>query len=308
MSKKILVILGGVSKERKVSLETGRSCIKALKKIGYRVKKFDPKFSSLNDIKKHKADVIFNALHGKNGEDGQIQSFFEYLGIPYTHSGVLSSMIAMNKFLSKQLFIKHRIRTPNYFFLSERDYSDANLKSKIKKNKLKFPVVIKPNDEGSSVGVKICKTLSSLKNHFNKLKKKYENLIFETFIPGKEIQVALMGGRSIGAIELRPRREFYDYDAKYKKSAKTLHIMPAEIPKNKYKEVLKISEKINKILKCKGIVRCDFRFYKNQFYALEANTQPGMTSLSLVPEIAKYSKISFVKLVKWMVNDSSLNR
>ena len=308
MSKKILVILGGTSKEREVSLETGKSCIKALKKIGYCVKKFDPKFSSLNDIKKHKADVIFNALHGKNGEDGQIQSFFEYLGIPYTHSGVLSSMIAMNKFLSKQLFIKHRIRTPNYFFLSERDYSDVNLKSKIKKNKLKFPVVIKPNDEGSSVGVKICKTLSSLKNHFNKLKKKYKNLIFETFIPGKEIQVALMGGRSIGAIELRPRREFYDYEAKYKKSAKTLHVMPAEIPKNKYKEVLKISEKINKILKCKGIVRCDFRFYKNQFYALEANTQPGMTSLSLVPEIAKYSKISFLKLVKWMVNDSSLNR
>ena len=308
MSKKILVILGGSSKEREVSLETGKSCIKVLKKIGYRVKKFDPKFSSLNDIKKHKVDVIFNALHGKNGEDGQIQSFFEYLGIPYTHSGVLSSMIAMNKFLSKQLFIKHRIRTPNYFFLSERDYSDANLKSKIKKNKLKFPVVIKPNDEGSSVGVKICKTLSSLKNHFNKLKKKYKNLIFETFIPGKEIQVALMGGRSIGAIELRPRREFYDYDAKYKKSAKTLHVMPAEISKNKYKEVLKISEKINKILKCKGIVRCDFRFYKNRFYALEANTQPGMTSLSLVPEIAKYSKISFVKLVKWMVNDSSLNR
>ena len=308
MSKKILVILGGSSKEREVSLETGKSCIKALKKIGYYVKKFDPKFSSLNDIKKHKVDVIFNALHGKKGEDGQIQSFFEYLGIPYTHSGVLSSMIAMNKFLSKQLFIKHRIRTPNYFFLSERDYSDANLKSKIKKNKLKFPVVIKPNDEGSSVGVKICKTLSSLKNHFNKLKKKYKNLIFETFIPGQEIQVALMGGRSIGAIELRPRREFYDYDAKYNKSAKTLHIMPAEISKNKYKEVLKISEKINKILKCKGIVRCDFRFYKNQFYALEANTQPGMTSLSLVPEIAKYSKISFVKLVKWMVNDSSLNR
>ena len=116
MSKKILVILGGSSKEREVSLETGKSCIKALKKIGYRVKKFDPKFSSLNDIKKHKADVIFNALHGKNGEDGQIQSFFEYLRIPYTHSGVLPSMIAMNKFLSKQLFIKHRIRTPNYFF------------------------------------------------------------------------------------------------------------------------------------------------------------------------------------------------
>jgi len=291
-----------------VSLESGRSCIQALKKLGYRVLKFDPKFLSLNSIKKNNPDVIFNALHGKDGEDGRIQSFFEYFRIPYTHSGVLPSMIAMNKYFSKQLFIKNNIKTPNYFFLNFKDYSNVNLQKKIKQNKLKFPIVVKPNDEGSSIGVSICKNLSLLKKEFKNLKKNYSNLIFETYIPGQEIQVAVMGGKSIGAIELRPKRKFYDYQAKYKKSAKTLHIMPAPISKKKYREVLKISEKANKILKCRGIARCDFRFYKNKFFLLELNTQPGMTSLSLVPEIAKHSNISFVQLVKWMINDSGINR
>ena len=309
MSKKrILVVLGGCSREREVSLDTGKSCIKALKKSGYEILKFDPKFSSITEIKKNYADVIFNALHGKEGEDGKIQSFFEYIGIPYTHSGVLPSMIAMNKYFSKQIFIKNKIRTPNYFFLNKDDFSGLNLKEKIKISKMKFPIVIKPNDEGSSIGVKICKTYSSLKDAFNVLKKNYDNLIFETFIPGKEIQVAVIGGKAIGAIELRPRREFYDYAAKYKKSSKTLHIMPAEISRKKYNEVLKIAHKANKALKCRGVARCDFRFYKNKFFLLELNTQPGMTNLSLVPEIARYYKISFTKLVKWMVDDASLNR
>ncbi len=306
--KRVLVILGGESKEREISLESAKSCILALKKIGHRVLKFDPKFLSLTKINQNNPDLIFNALHGKGGEDGKVQSFFEYFGIPYTHSGVLSSMIAMNKHFSKQLFKKNKVKTPNYFFLNRKNYHNINLDQKIRKNKLTFPIVIKPNDEGSSIGVKICKNLNLLIKEFKKAKKNYSNLIFETYIPGQEIQVAVMGGKSIGAIELRPKRKFYDYKAKYKKSAKTLHIMPAPISKKKYKEVLKISEKANKILKCKGITRCDFRFYKNKFYLLEVNTQPGMTNLSLVPEIAKYSNISFVQLVKWMVNDSSVNR
>ena len=306
--KRVLVVLGGTSREREVSLESGKSCILALKKIGHSVLKFDPKFLSLDKIKKNNPDVIFNALHGKGGEDGKVQSFFEYFRIPYTHSGVLSSMIAMNKHFSKQLFTKNKVRTPNYFFLNRKDYPNINLHQKIRKNKLAFPIVVKPNDEGSSIGVKICKNFSLLRKEFKKAKKNYSNLIFETYIPGQEIQVAVMGGKSIGAIELRPKRKFYDYKAKYKKSAKTLHIMPAAVSKKKYKEVLKISEKANKILGCKGITRCDFRFYKNKFFLLEVNTQPGMTSLSLVPEIAKYSNISFVQLVKWMVNDSGINR
>ena len=168
--------------------------------------------------------------------------------------------------------------------------------------------MIKPNNEGSSIGVKICKNLKILKKEFGVLRKKYKNLIIETYIPGQEIQVALMGGRSIGAIELRPKRKFYDYKAKYRKSSKTAHIMPAKIPTKKYKEVLKISEKASKALGCRGIARCDFRFHKGTFFILELNTQPGMTDLSLVPEIAKFVNISFVKLVKWMINDASTNR
>ena len=308
IKKKIIVIQGGTSKEREISLKTAESCIKAIKKIGYKVIKFDPKFSSIFEINNLDSNIIFNALHGKNGEDGKIQSFFEYFGKKYTHSGVQSSMIAMNKDLSKQLFINNNIKTPNYFCIHKKINENINLKKIIKKNKICFPVVIKPNDEGSSIGVKICKNIKILKKEFNILKKLYENLMIETYIPGQEIQVALMGGKAIGAIELRPKRKFYDYNAKYRMSSKTLHIMPAEISKKKYKEVLKISEKANKVLGCKGITRCDFRFHKGTFFILELNTQPGMTDLSLVPEIAKFARIPFVKLVKWMINDASLNR
>ena len=233
--KRILVVLGGTSREREVSLDSGKACIKALKKLGHKVSKFDPKFFPVSKINANKVDVIFNALHGKEGEDGKIQSFFEHFRIPYTHSGVLSSMIAMNKYFSKQLFIKNKIKTPNYFILSKKDYLKVNLNDKIKKNKLNFPIVIKPNDEGSSIGVTICKNLNILKKAFKKSLKNYDDLIFETYIPGKEIQAAVWGGKSIGAIELRPKRKFYDYKAKYKKSAKTLHVMPAGLNKKKYR-------------------------------------------------------------------------
>ena len=306
--KKILVVQGGTSKEREISLKSAKSCIKAIKQNGYKVIKFDPKFSSILKIKNINPDIIFNALHGKNGEDGKIQSFFEYFQKPYTHSGVIPSMLAMNKYLSKKLFIQNKIKTPKYFFIDEKSKFSLSLFKKIKASNIKFPVVIKPNDEGSSIGVKICKNLKILKREFSILKTKYKSLIVETYIPGQEIQVAIMSGKAIGAIELRPKRKFYDYEAKYKKSSKTLHIMPADIPKKKYKEVLKISEKANKVLGCKGIVRSDFRFYKGKFYLLELNTQPGMTDLSLVPEIAKFLKIPFKKLIKWMIQDASTNR
>ena len=306
--KRILVIHGGDSREREISLKSSKSCIKALKKIGYKVFKLDPKYSSLLEIKKINPDVIFNALHGKNGEDGNVQCYFEFFQKSYTHSGVLSSMIAMNKHFSKKLFIDKKIATPKYFYLNKNDCKNVDFKKNLKIKKMNFPIVIKPNDEGSSIGVRICKNLSILKKAFEKIKKKHDNLILEQYIPGQEIQVAIMGGKPLGAIELRPKRKFYDYEAKYKKSAKTEHIMPAEISKKKYKEVLNISRKANKVLGCKGIVRCDFRYYKNKFYLLELNTQPGMTDLSLVPEIARFYKISFEKLVKWMVDDASINR
>ena len=214
--KKILVILGGNSKEREISLDTGNCCIKALKKLGHTIKRFDTKYLSLDKIKNMNVDLAFNALHGRGGEDGTIQSFLEFIKIPYTHSGVISSMIAMNKNLSKKIFIKSKIKTPNYFLLNKKNYYQVSLKKHIRLNKLKFPIVVKPNNEGSSIGVRICKNLKSLNTEFLKLSKLYEDLIFETFIPGKEIQVALMGKKAIGAIELRPKRKFYDYKAKYK--------------------------------------------------------------------------------------------
>ena len=306
--RKILVVLGGTSRERKVSLESGKACIKAIKKLGFNVESFDPAKNFFSEIDNSKIDVIFNALHGKDGEDGNAQSYFESLRIPYTHSGVISSMKAMDKEISKNIFIRNKILTPDYFCLNMWNYKEANLQKLITLNKLSYPIVIKPTNEGSSIGVKICKNISSVKLSSKNLFKIYKNLIFEKFIPGQEVQVAVINNKALGAIELKPKRTFYDYKAKYQKSANTEHIMPANILKKNYKKVLKIAEKAHKSLKCKGVTRADFKFFKNKFYLLEVNTQPGMTGLSLVPEIAKYKDISFEKLIKRIILDASLNR
>ena len=307
-NKKILVVLGGTSGERKVSLDSGRACAKALRKIGYKVSTFDPKKKSYNLINKHKTDLIFNALHGKDGEDGVAQSYFEYLRIPYTHSGVISSYNAMNKIISKEIFKKNKIKSPKYFVIEKEDYSKVKLNMSIKKKNIKFPIVVKPVNEGSSIGVKICKNILDLGKSIKKLFKKYEVLIFEPYIGGQEIQVAIINGSSLGAIELEPKRQFYDYKAKYSKAAKTKHIMPANLSKSKYKEVLKIAKKAHDALGCKGITRSDFKYFKNKFYLLEINTQPGMTNLSLVPEIARYKGISFENLVEKILLNAGINR
>ena len=307
-NKKILVVLGGNSKEREISIKTGKACVKAIKRMGYKVEIFDPKFKSFFNISKSKSDVIFNALHGEEGEDGFAQSFFEYSKIPYTHSGVIASMNAMNKLIAKKIFIKNRIKTPAFFIINKKIFNIYKIKKIIKKSVLKFPLVVKPNNEGSSIGVKICKNIFSFNKNIKKLFKTYNMLIVENFIAGQEIQVAVLGNKAIGAIELKPARQFYDYKAKYEKAAKTNHIMPANLNKKKYNEVLKIAEKTHKILKCRGVTRSDFKFYRNKFYLLEINTQPGMTDLSLVPEIAEYKKISFDKLIKKLILDASINK
>ena len=301
--------MGGNSGERKVSLDSGKACLKALKKKGYKnVTAFDPKKKPLNLIDKNKTDLIFNALHGKDGEDGVAQSYFEYLKIPYTHSGVASSYNAMNKEISKEIFKKNKIKTPKYFILKRENYNKNNLKKIIERKKIKFPVVVKPTNEGSSLGVKICKNFIQLNHSAKKLYNLYQELMFEPFIGGQEIQVAVINGNPLGAIELRPRRQFYDYKAKYSKAAQTKHIMPAKINKRKYVESLKIAKKAHIALGCKGITRSDFKFFKNQFYLLEINTQPGMTNLSLVPEIANYKGISFENLVEKILLNASINR
>ena len=307
--KKILVILGGTSKEREVSLNSGKACFQAIKRLGYKVKLFDPAKNFLNEINSFNVDLIFNALHGEFGEDGIAQSFFEYLRIPYTHSGVISSMNAMDKEISKKIFLENKILTPNFFVLEKLSFKKKNIINKlIKINHLTFPIVVKPINEGSSIGVKICKNLKSLNVETKNLFRKYNNLIFEKFIGGQEVQVAVMNGKGLGAIELIPSRKFYDYKAKYFKSAKTTHVMPANISTKMYKHVLKIAEKAHEALECRGVTRSDFKFFKNKFYLLEINTQPGMTDLSLVPEIARFSGINFDKLVEKIILDASLNK
>ena len=306
MKNLIVVLVGGLSGERKISFLTGKACSKALKKRGNNVKELDAKGYFVDKLKKLKPKLIFNALHGRYGEDGFVQSILESLKIPYTHSGVFSSSLAMDKELSRRIFKKNKIKVPKYFLL-QKDYKE-NFKRKIKKEKIKFPIVIKPINEGSSLGVYICKNKIQFNRNYNKLKKEYDRILVEEYIPGKEIQVAVMGNRALGAIELVPKRKFYDYTAKYSSNAKTKHIMPALLPRKKYEEVLLLSKKAHNLLRCRGITRSDFRFFKNKFYLLEINTQPGMTRLSLVPEIANYCGIGFDDLVVWMVKDASSNR
>ncbi|MDC0232212.1 D-alanine--D-alanine ligase [Pelagibacteraceae bacterium] len=306
MKNLIVILLGGISGERKISFLTGKSCAKALKKKGYKVKEIDAKGHFVEKIKKINPKAVLNALHGRYGEDGFVQAVLESIKIPYTHSGVLSSSLAMDKIESRIIFKKNKIRVPKYFLLENNRKENINKKIKIKN--FKFPIVIKPVNEGSSLGVYICKNRFQLSKNLKKLRNNYNKVLVEEYIPGKEIQAAVMGKKALGAIELIPKRKFYDYKAKYSAKAKTKHVMPAEISKTKYNEVLLLAKKAHKSLGCKGITRSDFRFYKNKFYLLETNTQPGMTKLSLVPEIAKYSGINFEDLVVWIVKDASNNR
>ena len=254
MKKKILILAGGISKERLISLGTGLQVAKELKKNGYKVKICEPDGSLSKNINRFKPNVIFNALHGQFGEDGYIQTILEGFKIPYTHSGVIASSLAMDKAISKKIFIQNKINTPKY------------------------------------------------------IQYYYKEIMIEEFIGGREIQVAIMGNKKLGAIELKPKRKFYDYKAKYSANAKTEHIIPVEITKNKLNEVMDLSLKAHKIIGCKGVTRSDFKFYKNKFYLLEINTQPGMTRLSLVPEIAKYKGISFIKLIEWILKDATTKK
>ncbi|MDA9789319.1 D-alanine--D-alanine ligase [Candidatus Pelagibacter sp.] len=301
MKKKILILAGGISKERLISLDTGLQVAKELKRNSYKVKISEPDGNLSKDINQFKPTIIFNALHGQFGEDGYIQTILERFKIPYTHSGVIASSLAMDKAISKKIFIKNKINTPKYIKYSYEE-NNFDLIKNIEK-KLKFPVVLKPINEGSSVNVFIC-TKKNISRILSSMKI-YKEVMIEEFIGGREIQVAIMGNKKLGAIELKPKRKFYDYKAKYSAKAKTEHIIPVELPKNKLNEVMDLSLKAHKIIGCKGVTRSDFKFYKNKFYLLEINTQPGMTKLSLVPEIAKYKGISFIKLIEWILKDAT---
>ena len=304
---KILILAGGYSNERDISLITAASVTKELKKSKkYKLLTIEPNGYFVKKLRKFKPKLVLNLLHGRYGEDGYIQSILESEKVKYTHSGVLSSSLAIDKEISKKIFIKNKILTPPYFkFIFKNNFNFKNIVKKIDKI-LKFPVVLKPINEGSSVGVYI----TNRKNFNQNLMKlqKFKEILVEKYIPGREIQAAILGNKKLGIIELKPKRKFYDYKAKYSVSAKTEHIIPVNINSRNYNKINTIAMKAHKLLKCRGVSRSDFRFYNNKFYLLELNTQPGMTSLSLVPEIASYKNIGFLQLIEEIMKDASINK
>jgi D-alanine-D-alanine ligase len=304
MTKHVVVLMGGLSAEREVSLTSGAAVSKALEALGYRVTKLDVQQDVAEKLAALKPDVAFNALHGRFGEDGCMQGILETLAIRYTHSGVLASALAMDKPMAKKVFDSVGLRCAEGRVVPKSEM--------LKAEPMARPYVIKPSNEGSSVGVTIIREEDN--DRFGDHDWPFgEEVLVEKYIPGREIQVAVLDGKALGAIEIVPVGKFYDYEAKYT-DGKARHLMPAPISEAKYAEVLTLAEKAHASLGCRGLTRTDFRYYEagtdaqadDQFYVLELNSQPGMTPLSLSPEIAAHAGISFNQLVDHLVKTARL--
>ena len=299
-TKKIAVLYGGWNSEREVSLRSGEGVYQALIKLGYNVEKIDFSHQIFEDLKKIKPDIVFNSLHGQYGEDGRIQGVLDILEIPYTHSGLLASAVCMDKILTRKLCAIENIASPKYKILNKGQ--DEENRQKI--FEIGKPFVIKPINEGSSVGVEVI--LPNSKFDFSEFKWQYgDQMIIENYLAGQEIHVAIMDGKALGAIEVRPHGLFYDYNCKYT-AGMTDYIMPAEISAEKYAEVLNLAEICYKAVGCRGISRVDFilnnkNFGDNLFHLLEINTHPGFTPTSLVPKIAKHVGIQFEDIVEFLI-------
>jgi D-alanine-D-alanine ligase len=306
--KKIMVIYGGISAEREISIISSKEIIKSLRSLNYEVIDIDADPSLLKEINYHKPNVIFNALHGTWGEDGEVQKILEASKVPYTHSGIKSSQLAMDKFKSGKIFKRHNFSHPRSLLCS--------LKDLIGSNPMNYPYVIKPNNNGSSVGVVMINSELEKNDYIKKsisgrtCSEESDKLLIQEFIDGPEIQVAIYGNGKSDSIEIVPKNKFYDYESKYFDNGATQHIIPPRLDNKKIDEVNELGLKAHKILKCRGISRSDFILDKEtgNFVILEINTQPGMTPTSLVPEIAKYHGISFDSLIDWIIKDASINR
>jgi D-alanine-D-alanine ligase len=303
LSKSVAVLMGGWSPEREVSLSSGRECAKAVVDRGHKVRVIDVgrDLPTLLRALEPRPDIIFNALHGVGGEDGTVQAVFEMLGVPYTHSGVLASAMAMHKPTAKTIFrdaglpvAEGVVKRPEE--LAERDPMPA-------------PFVVKPVNQGSSVGVRIVRIND---NSWREEVTEWcfgSDVLVERFVPGRELTVAVMGDRALGVCEIVPRGTFYDYTAKYAAGGSD-HLIPAPIPAAICEEALDIGLRAHRALGCRGVSRADLRYDDTpagdgRLYLLEVNTQPGMTPTSLVPDIARHVGIGFDELVAWMVENAS---
>lgn len=296
MAEHIAVLMGGWSAEREVSLTSGKAVAQALITLGYKVTAIDVQPTIGEQLSTLKPDKVFNALHGRWGEDGCIQGVLECLKIPYTHSGVLASALAMDKPMAKKIFAQVGLRTPEGKVVHKSEV--------IGKDVLPRPYVVKPVNEGSSVGVKIVQERDNF--FFDEASWPYgDEVLVEQYIPGREVTVAVLDDVALGVVELRPKSGFYDYENKYT-DGKTEHLCPAPLSKEKTDEVMQMALIAHRVLGCRGLSRSDFRYDDTQgeagiFYLLELNSQPGMTPLSLSPEIANYAGIGFNELVARLI-------
>ena len=302
----VAVLMGGWSAEREISLRSGKACADALERSGYQVSRIDVDRDVAVTLRARKPDVALNVLHGRPGEDGTLQGMLEVLGIPYSHSGVLASALAMKKDIAKSVLNSAGVPVPGGMVAARKEAAKRHL--------LPPPYVIKPVAEGSSVGVFIVR-----KDHKHPPQELTradwafgDQILVEPYIPGKELTCAVMGDLALGVIEIVPTVKFYDYEAKYAPGG-SKHLLPAPIAADVYREVQRLALAAHRALGCRGVTRSDFRFDDSLgaakgLFCLEVNTQPGMTETSLVPELAAHAGISFEDLVKWMVEDASLDR
>jgi D-alanine-D-alanine ligase len=304
--KKVAVLLGGLSAERDVSLSSGKGCANALREEGFDVVEIDPKTSDLSaQLNSAKPDAVFNALHGRWGEDGCVQGLLEIMRIPYTHSGVLASALAMHKERTKDVYRAAGLPVVKSIVADRREAGARHL--------LEPPYVIKPVNEGSSVGVYIIRKgdnrppseLTKPEWHLS------DEMMVEEYVPGRELTVAVMGGKALGVTEITTDLAFYDYEAKYSQGG-SKHVLPAKIPAEITQEAMRLAERAHAALGCRGVSRTDIRYddtkSKPRLILLETNTQPGMTPTSLVPEQAAYNGMSYAKLCRWIVEDASCDR
>jgi D-alanine-D-alanine ligase len=305
--KHVAVLMGGWSAEREVSLASGKACADALERSGrYRVSRIDVTRDVAVNLAELKPDVALNVLHGRPGEDGTLQGLLEIMGLPYSHSGVLASALAMQKDIAKTVLKAAGVPVPGGMVAARRDAAKEHL--------LPRPYVIKPLAEGSSVGVFIVRAdHAHPPQELTRADWKFgERVLVEPFIPGKELTCAVMGDQPLGVIEIVPAARFYDYEAKYAPGG-SRHLLPAPVSAEVYEECRRLALAAHRALGCRGVTRADFRYDDSRagvqgLACLEVNTQPGMTETSLVPELAAHAGISFEQLVAWMVEDASLER
>jgi D-alanine-D-alanine ligase len=305
-STHVAVLMGGWSAEREVSLASGKACADALRIAGFEVTTIDADRAIAATLADLRPDVVFNALHGKWGEDGTVQGVLETLQIPYTHSGVLASALAMNKPKAKHLFRTAHIPVAHDKVVEIEHAASTHV--------IEPPYVVKPVDEGSSVGVLIVEAGANAPP-FGLLEQRHvygDKVFVEAYVPGRELTCAVLGDVALGVIDIVPAVGFYDYKAKYAPGG-SVHVLPAEVPPEIYRKVQRCALEAHMVLGCRGVSRADFRFNdapgaEHPLALLEINTQPGMTGTSLVPELAQHAGHSFPDLVTWMVQDASLNR